>query len=73
MLTFYGKGLKEVRSNDFGKVKKGNINKRGHLELGELLKCESRIKNNFSNLIYLKDLRVSGLKERVSERRNKYC
>ena len=74
LMTFYGKGPKEGRSKELGKGEiKKNIRNRGHLELNELMECETRIKNNFSQKIYLKDLRVSGLKERVSERRNKFC
>ena len=73
-MTFYGKGLKGSQNKEKGKVEhRKSIKNKGHLELEELLEYETRIKTNFSQKIYLKDLRVSGMKERVGERKNKFC
>lgn len=47
--------------------------KGAQLELNELIEFENRIKNNFSQKIYMKDLRVEGLKDRLNERKNKFC
>jgi hypothetical protein len=55
------------------KESRKNFKAKGLLELNELIEFETRIKNNFSQKICSKDLRVEGLKDRFEERKNKFC
>ncbi len=76
LLTFYGpkKPIHDAspeprRKEEFKPV---HGKKKNHLNLDELLQHEHRIKNNFSQKIYLKDIRVDGLKDKLQERRHKF-
>lgn len=76
LITFYGK-LHQVTDDFKGDFKKKdskrNVKKANHLEINELIEFETKIKNNYSQKIYLKDIKIDGLKDKLTERRNKLC
>ena len=75
LMTFYGKIPKntEVQRENPKNQSKRHFKTKGGLELNELIEFENRIKNNFSQKIYMKDLRIEGIKDRFMERKNKFC
>lgn len=74
LMTFYGKvvpgdqkGLRSKRES------KRQLNQKGHLELNQLLEFQSKIKNNFSQKKHQADFRIDGMRDRLHERKNKFC
>lgn len=76
MVTFYGK-LQHIAGEqklDLGRGEsKRNFKKGNRLEINELIEFETKIKNNYSQKVYLKDIKTEGIKDRLTDRRNKLC
>ena len=77
LVTFYGSkktaydatpSLKRKDENQGGSKAK----RKSQLNLDELLQHENRIKTNFSQKIYLKDMRVEGLKDKLQNRKQRF-
>lgn len=62
-MTFYGKSPQGEKS---GRESKCYSKPSGHLQLDELIEAEKKIKTNFSQKVFLKELRVEGLKDRFA-------